>query len=245
MLNDDLQIKAVKAAKAALWPQAIEFNLAILETKPNDIATLNRLGVAYAQNRQIKEAKATFNRVLKIDRKNNLAIKNLLRLKQQQPQALNIDSSQIFVEEPGKTKFINLHRLAGKKVLESLSTGNICDLKVKKRYISVEVNQCYIGALPEDLSFRLTKLIKTGNQYQCYIKSNGHNRCCVYLKEIKRSKRNLGIQSFPLNNHQVSSGLNIKESYQEDVPFEVINLEHDDEKESKTSELAQASTVIT
>jgi len=243
MINDDLQIKAVKAAKESLWSKAIEFNLAILQTKPNDIAALNRLGVAYAQNKQPKKAKTTFNRVLKIDHKNSLAVKNLLRLKQQQPQILNIASSQIFVEEPGKTKFINLHRLAGKKVLESLNVGNICDLKVKKRYISVEVDHCYVGALPEDLSFRLTKLMKTGNQYQCYIKSNSHNRCCVYIKEIKRSKRNQGIHSFPLNGLQVGSGLDIKESYQENVPFEVIDLDQEDEK--KTTEFTQASTVIT
>lgn len=243
MLNHQLQTEAVKAAKSGNWEEAAKLNQAIIEENPNDAAAFNRLGIAWLQLKKHSRAKKAFNQALKIDPKNNIAKKNLAKLKNNQAVTPHIDLSQIFVEEPGKTKIIKLHRLAGKEVLETLSTGDLCHLKVKKRYISVEVNNQYVGALPEDISFRLTKLMNTGNQYDCYIQSTDHNLCQVYIKETKRSKRNKNIHSFPISGNLAKANLEIKEEYQEKVPFEVIDLEQEDE--TKAPEVNATSTVIT
>jgi tetratricopeptide (TPR) repeat protein len=245
MLNHDLQTQAVTAAKNNLWQEAVTLNQQILDDDPTDVTALNRLGIALLQINKPKQAQTAFQQALKIDAKNKIAKKNLEKLKHHHTTTPNIGSSQIFVEEPGKTKFIKLHRLAGKNVLEALTAGNQCELRVKKRYISIEFSGQYVGALPEDISFRLTKLINTGNRYACYIKNADHHSCCVYLKEIKKSKRNLGIHSFPINGLQTDSGVEIKElkeEYQQKVPFEVINLEQDDETKPPIN---AESTVVT
>ena len=244
MLND-LRLEAVVAAKKGLWTQAVELNQALLDQDPNDVEALNRLGVALMQVNKPTDAKRAFKLALKIDPKNNIAKKNLAKLKLNHSLAPRINSSQIFVEEPGKTKLVKLHRLADKAVLEKLSIGDEAHLKVKKRYVSVEVDGRYVGALPEDISFRLTKLMRTGNKYACYIKHAEANRCLVYLKETKRSKRNAHVHSFPTGG-ALTNDLNLpttKDEYQETVPFEVLDLDQEDA--TKPPDLNTASTVIT
>ncbi len=244
MLNHSLQAQAVVAAKNQAWGKAVKLNQEILKNNPDDTAALNRLGVALIQLKKNQAAKKAFQKALKIDPKNKIAQKNLAKLKNQKSPTPQLNSNQLFVEEPGKTKIIKLHRLASKEVLESLSPGDCCQLKLKKRYISVEVEGKYVGALPDDVSFRLTKLINTGNKYSCYIQTAGHNLCAVYLKETKQSKRNQGVRSFP--NQSIVGGFKfkeIKDEYQEKVPFEVINLDQEDEV--KEPKINLESTVIT
>jgi hypothetical protein len=197
MTFKQLKINAIAAAKCGNWDEAISVNDQLLEIEPHNVNTLNRMGVAYAQSDQSKKATAIFSQVLEIDKHNLIAKKHLAKLKNNHCLTAPTFVNQHFIEEPGKTKVVELHRLAGKNVLLSLSVGAPCDLVRKKRFISVEVGDQYIGALPEDLSFRLCKLISLGNSYHCLIRSATENTCCVYIQEVKKSKRNANIHSFP------------------------------------------------
>lgn len=195
-----LQVLAIAAAKAGNWEEAVTLNTDILNQEPQDVNALNRLGLAYLQTGDMKAAKQRFQEALAVDKNNPIARKQLEKIKSNISPASPSFNKTYFIEEPGKTKIVELHRLSGKQVLDQLAVGQSCALKLKNRYISVETEDGkYIGALPEDISFRLTKLIQTGNTYYCSVHSCSNNQATVYLKEISRSKQNTDIHSFPPN----------------------------------------------
>ena len=142
-----------------------------------------------------------------------------------------------FIEEPGKTKTVELHRLASKDQIAHLAVGQTCSLKPKNRYISVEVGKTYLGSLPEDLSYRLTKLMKNGNEYICYIRSISTNSCSIFIKETKRSKPNEFVNSFPTSKNQIST---INDMFladdavplqMENIPIQIVVTDREDEEE--------------
>lgn len=227
-----LQLQAVTAAKNSNWQKAIAFNEEMLAIDPKDIGALNRLGLAYIQIGKTAKAKKTFRQALKIDSSNPIAQKNLDKLKNKQS-TLPSFSKEHFIEEPGKTKIVELHRLASKNVLTSLAPGSECTLKIKNRYIAIESDKKYIGTLPEDLSFRLTKLINRGNQYECFIHSISTKSCQVYayLKEVTRSKRNNNILSFPASKNSIATINDIDEKFllENDIPMEIVSTDTDAE----------------
>lgn len=215
-----LEELAIQAAKNKDWQTAVDQNQAILDNHPEDVAALIRQGVAYAQQSKVNLAKQAFTQALSLDKSNQLVKKHLAKLKNHQQISLsNLPEGEQFIEEPGKTKTVELHRLAGREQLDKLSLGQHCELKPKNRFISIEVDKKYIGSLPEDLSSRLTKLIKGGNDYSCYISSLAPNACSVFLKEAHRSKDLEFVNSFPPARSQMTT---INDMYDDDVAFELI-----------------------
>lgn len=227
-----IQQQAILAAKNNNWEQAVEFNQMLVDQNPKDLGAWNRLGMAYVQLENTAKAKSSFKEVLKIDKSNNLAQKHLERLAQNQKMATPAFTRNQFIEEPGKTKTIELHRLASKDVLESLSVGTNCDLLPKNRYISVMVGSQYVGALPEDLSFRLTKLIKRGNKYSCHLRSLSNSHVTVFVKETTRSKRNQFINSFPMHRTNLLTINDVDEAFlqEQDIPLQIVNTDTDTER---------------
>jgi tetratricopeptide (TPR) repeat protein len=197
--------QAITAAKNQNWKSAVDLNVAILSQNPSDVGALNRLGIAYLQLGNKSEAKNSFKKVLEIDKANPIAKKNLTRLQNSNGTFALTFCKQDFIEEPGKTKTVELHRLAGKNILENLAVGQECELKPKNRYISVESSGVYLGALPEDISFRLAKLIDTGNRYEACVRSFSANHCSLYIKETYRSPENSDINSFPVTKNNIAA----------------------------------------
>lgn len=224
--------QAINAAKDSNWPMAIECNQAILDQNPNDVGALNRMAVAHLQLKDVKKAKSMFKRVLEIDKSNSIAKKNLARLDNNQATVVPTFSREDFIEEPGKTKTVELHRLAGKNVLDSLAIGMECDLKPKNRYISVETSGNYIGALPEDISFRLAKLIETGNTYFCCIRSFSASHCSIYIKELSRSVENENVHSFPISKNSLAAINDVDDHLllEDDIPVQIVDSDSDVEK---------------
>ena len=229
-----LRNQAIQAAKVRDWQSAIDINLQLLEQNQNDTGALNRLGLAYLQTDNKQKAKECFLKSLELDSSNTIAKKHLQNLKSNYTSTVPSFTRQYFIEEPGRTKTVELVRLAGKQVIESLSVGQSCELKPKNRFISVEMDNQYIGALPEDLSFRLAKLIERGNKYSCCIRScNSSNHCSVYLKETYRSPQNSDYLSFPLSRTAINSASDIDESVlllDEDIPMEILDTDSDMER---------------
>ncbi len=216
-----LEQQAINAAKNKDWQAAVTHNQTIIDQNPQNVAAMIRLGVAQAQLGKTTLAKQAFTQAISFDKSNQLAKKHLEKLKNHQSISLsNLPADEQFIEEPGKTKTVELHRLAGKELLEKLTLGQTCELKTKNRFISVEAENKYVGSLPEDLSSRLTKLMKGGNTYACYISSVTPHSCSVFLKEVKRAKEFEFVNSFPPARNQM---LTINEMYaDEDVVFELI-----------------------
>lgn len=228
-----LKTQAIAAAKVANWDEAVEINLQILEQDEKNVNALNRLGIAYLQQGKKNKARDSFKQVLEIDKTNNIAKKQLERIKSKQNSVAPTFHREHFIEEPGKTKIVELHRLAGKEVLSAAAVGQVCQLNLKKRFISIETEDgVYIGALPEDISFRLSKLIQTGNKYSCRLHSCNYNQCTVYLKELQKSKRNADIHSFPPNK-AAGSVADIDDRFlleDDDIPVQIVDHDNDSEK---------------
>lgn len=201
-LISQFQKQAIAAAKQGDWEQSAHWNESIIEQEPRNVSALNRLGFCYIQLGKSKDATKMYQKVLEIEKLNAVAKKYLQMLDSKQGviKQSQIDMFQDFVEEPGKTKIIQLGRLCGPALLDELSVGSRCTLKTKGRFVTVLSKQGeYIGSLPEDISLHLSQLIKTGNTYDCVIRSSSKQECSVFIKETFRSPENLHTPSFLSN----------------------------------------------
>ena len=201
---------AIAAALAQNWEEAVKLNRAILQIDPTSVDTLNRLGFAYLQLGKTKEAKETYSKVLGIDQYNQIAQKNLVKLnsKSHQP-GLNggMVSPLMFLEEPGKTKIASCINLAPSSLIEGLRCGQEVRLKVKKHCIEIRSDDnVYLGALPDDVSFKMSKYMTGGNEYKAIIRSIGKNLLTIFIRELSRGKLFKDQPSFIPSSTFVSPG---------------------------------------
>lgn len=196
-----LQKQAISSAKMSDWSSAIQANQEIIDLEPENVGALNRLGFCFLQVNEKKKAKHAYQKVLEIEKLNTVAKKYLDIIDKDITFKSNTSRSyHDFVEEPGKTKIVQLDRLCEACTLEQLSVATQCSLKPKGRYVTVIGPEGeYIGSLPEDISVHLSQLIKTGNEYDCVIRSVNKNTCSVFIKEKKRSLENQFTPSFFAN----------------------------------------------
>lgn len=194
--------QAIQTALMGDWTSAISLNQSILQENPNDIDTLNRLAFAYSSNGNIKEAKTIYQRVLMLDNQNPIALRNLKRLNggfahmKATPLAPTYVST-LFIEEPGKTKVIELLNVADKKVITPLRSGELLHLVIKRMKIFVlDQNKQYIGMLPDDIGRRLIRFMNGGNRYEAYIKSVDGNKVTIFAREVKRTGKFKNQPSF-------------------------------------------------
>lgn len=198
--------QAIQSALSQDWEQAVKHNLAILTQTPDNIEALNRLAFAYLQIGDFSKARSTYKHVLSLDRYNVIAQKNMQKVKMQAvAKAKNrekgenvVISPSLFLEEPGKTKIVALINVAPSNVLYAHSIGEQLILVAKRHTLEVRsLKKEYLGAFPDDLGFRLYRLIKSGNKYDVFIKAVGKNSLTVFIQEIKRSKRFRNQPTFP------------------------------------------------
>lgn len=195
-----LKTQAIQTALQGDWQAAVTLNQMLLEEDPNDIDALNRLAFAKASLGDVKEAKSIYQKVLLLDTNNPIAIKNLHRLSGAGGKpTLNgqLQVSNVFIEEPGKTKVIELINTADKKVIGQLHNGEHLTLAVKRMKIFVhDPQKQYIGMLPDDIGNRLIKFIDGGNQYEAYVKTVNNTKVIILIKEIKRALKFKNQPSF-------------------------------------------------
>ena len=185
--------QAIAATLAGDWDNAIKLNKSLLEEAPDDVAALNRMGLAYSIIGNSKDAKASFEKVLTIDPLNSIALKNLKKLKSDSPKSddspIFIQVNNIFIEETGKTKVVELINLAQAEILQSLQTGQAVDMNVKRLKIFILQGKKYIGVLPDDIGNRLIKFMKGGNKYEAFVKSANHQSVSIFIRELKKSSK--------------------------------------------------------
>lgn len=203
---DDLSNAAIQAALTHNWEEAIIKNEAILEENSGDVETMCRLAYAYLQTGKTDKAKQFYHKVLALDHYNIIAQKNLDKIglipksKKGAKPALTVNSisPNLFIEEPGKTKSVALTHTAPGSVLAQLDIGDPVNLLPKKHTVEIRNNDnVYLGALPDDISFRLLKYIKAGNSYTACVKDATKNSVVIFIRELKRGKRFFYQPSFP------------------------------------------------
>lgn len=196
-----LKTQAIQTALLGDWHNAILLNQSILETEPDDIETLNRLAFAQYSAGDVKGAKQSYQKVLELDSLNPIALRNLKRLSGGKSTAgSNGTPSQLgsyFIEEPGKTKVIDLINVADQKIIAPLRSGEMLNLQVKRMKIFVlDGQKQYLGMLPDDLSKRLIEFIDGGNAYEAYVKTIDKRRITIFIRETKRHMSFKDMPSF-------------------------------------------------
>lgn len=195
--------QAIQTALQGNWTEAIALNKSLIKENPEDIDALNRIALAYTIIGKVKEAKSAYQKVVNIDPLNSIALRNLKKLKDKNititPVSGNYQINNHFLEQPGKTKVIELINIAQPKVIEALRMGQSLTLSIKRLKIFAQEQNQYIGVLPDDIAKRLIKFIKAGSIYDAYVKSASPHKVSIFVKEIKRAKRLKDQPSFLSN----------------------------------------------
>jgi tetratricopeptide (TPR) repeat protein len=197
-----LHDKAIKAALSGDWEAAVEINLEILSESPQNIAALNRLGRAYTELGQKEAAGDAYNQVLKIDKYDVIASKNLKLLPHQKNNLASVElASEDFIELPGLTKSTQLIKVASRDILLSLVCKQKLTLLPRTRLVAVNIaDKTCIGCLPDDLSLKLKELMHSGYLYSACLKGASDNTVTIFIREVKRPKRPTASPSFSRNN---------------------------------------------
>ncbi|MDP3941868.1 MAG: hypothetical protein Q8Q49_06195 [bacterium] len=237
-----IKSQAIQTALQGDWQKAIDLNQQILKDEPDDIDTLNRLGFAYTSLGNLKHAKSAYQKVLGLDSQNPIALKNLKRLSLVDVKNLSsgqvfIPMNNIFIEEPGKTKVVDLINVADQKVLGKLLCGEFLLLQVKRMKIFVLDNEKrYIGMLPDDLSKRLIKFFNGGNKYEAYVKTVNSHKVAVFMKETKRATRFKNQPSFATSDKTRFVLQNTNHKRTEKNAAKPTSIEEDDSDDATYSE---------
>ncbi len=197
---------AIQKALENNWQEAYNLNRKVLEENPNDVDTLNRLGFSLIKLCKFKKAKEIYKKVVLLDKTNPIAIKNLKKIEELTKQKLGKNSilndmcskiQELFIEEAGKTKIVELKNITDKKTLSLFQPGDKVYLIVKRSKIFVQANgKKYIGMLPDSVGMRLIPFMKGGNEYQAFIKSIDDKFAEVFIREIKQTRKFKNQPSF-------------------------------------------------
>ena len=201
---------AVKAALQNNWQEAIKINLSLIADEPTDLDSYNRLAFSYLKIGKFKKAKEAYTQALILDKTNPIALRNLKKLetvsKQKNTTATshtngvataNVTMHNLFIEEAGKTKTVELKNVTDKKSLSLLQPGDNVYLIAKRSKIFIQTqDKTYIGMLPDNIGMRLTSLIKGGNEYQACIKAMDEKSVTVFVKEVKKMAKFKNQPSF-------------------------------------------------
>ncbi len=196
--------EAIALALQGRWKEAIAANKSILELFPDDVETHNRLGRALMEVGEYAAARKAYGRTLELDRRNNIARKNLDRLSHLGKKARKGDSHKvvvdIFIEETGKARVMKLINVAAKEVLARMAPGEELKLQVEgQRLLAKSGRGEYAGEVEPKYGVRLARLISLGNEYMAAVKSLGANsEVKVIVREVYQHPNLVGHPSFPL-----------------------------------------------
>lgn len=209
---------AIKHALSQNWKAAIKTNQDLVDLNHNNVEALNRLAYAHLKSGNLSSSKITYKKVLKMDKYNPIALKNIKWMEHLSKSDIHPDPTisptpTIFLEEPGKTKIVQLVHAAPLRILCNIITAQKVFLLAKKHSVEVrDGKNIYIGALPDDLAFRLLRFMAAGNTYDAYIKNVSKNLVAVFVRELKRGKKFSAIPSFTVYNSINSPNKQVDES---------------------------------
>lgn len=196
--------QAIDLAMQGGWREAIAVNQNILEMFPEDVEALNRLGRAYLELGEYKEAEAAYRRSTEIDPYNAIAVKNLQRLSYLREVAGAAEGGadrlepQAFIEEVGKTGVVQLNNLAPPEVLARMVAGDRVQLQIEGTGLTAENSRGdYLGIVEPEQGQRLARLMAGGNKYSAAIVSLADGMVSVIVREIQQDPSQVGRSSFP------------------------------------------------
>jgi tetratricopeptide (TPR) repeat protein len=191
-MESDLAQEAITAALSCDWENAIFLNSKIIKANSEDIDALNRIARAYAENGDIVKAKAASAKVLKLDPTNTIANKCLLKWKSYRKGLINtvpqVISSKAFIEEPTRTRIVNLINLGEVSNLTTLDCGDMLKLSAHPHRVNVDtLDDRYIGRFPDDLAAKFINLIKFGGEFEVVVKSANKHEVKVFVRSVSKN----------------------------------------------------------
>jgi tetratricopeptide (TPR) repeat protein len=217
MTNLDLErlkARAIDEAVCGNYEEAIKLNQEILAENAEDVDSLMQLAHAYWQIGSLAEARKHYRHTLQIDPNNALAKKRLALLNSfgnkndlkpisQRPKTKVVAISDL-IEEPGKTKIVRLSNIGKPEHLGLLKIGEQVFLRFRKRRLELrDIENNFIGCLPDDISKRLINFTNEKGVYECYIFSIDKNEVKAFIKEITKPKKFRHVSSFITEDSQL------------------------------------------
>ncbi len=210
---DQRNQEAIQAALDGHWDKASTINAELSEDYPEDIDVLNRLAKAYTELGQINKAGQTYSKVLEIDPYNPIAVRNQERLSTLRGSVKHAETNvkpinpEIFLEEPGKTKTVDVRDLAMPKVLVELRVGDNIELKANKTDVSVVSSSGQrLGKLDDSWGQEIAQAAGLGSSFSAIVKSVNvskspqNSSLSVFVKETTHSKK-LANPIFPIDSN--------------------------------------------
>lgn len=175
-MDSDLAQEAIDAALDENWDKAIKLNSTILKEDPVNIDAMNRLAKAEAETGNLKRAKIITKKVLRLDPTDIIAAKCSQRWDNFKKNNIKTNSSRgiakIFIEEPTRTKIVNLINLGDAENILTLDCGDTLKLVTHPHRVSIMTqDDKYIGRFPDNLAIKFISLIKLGGSFQVVVKS--------------------------------------------------------------------------
>jgi len=158
----ELQKLSIKAALNKNWNEAIDLNLQILSQDENSLDARLRLGVAYLQLEDFKNAKKYYKEVLDRDPINKIALEKMKFVKDKKIQEFIVPDTDRLLKEPGNSIELTLEILTKGITCEKFKFGDSLILKIKDKTVSVHRNdekQSLINYLPDAIAKAITKAI--------------------------------------------------------------------------------------
>lgn len=207
----DLLQKAVSHARSGQWEDAVKANRLIIAISPTDVEAHNRLGKALSELGRIQDALASFQRALDLQPGNQIAARNLERLKQLestpagQTRIVGAQKAMAtsFMAARGSTVLTELRRPATAKILAMVSAGDVLTLEIKNFDVRITTPRGeYLGTLEPKVARRVARLMVGGNRYATTVASFGQRTINVLIREVYRSPKQAHITSFPPSLHR-------------------------------------------
>jgi tetratricopeptide (TPR) repeat protein len=243
---DTLEQQAVNAAIAQQWAEAVTLNEKILNQDRTNIGATLRIGFAFLQQEKMKDARKYYQKALKLQPKNPVALENLERITILEESAggkhpsikikANLDPS-MFLEIPGKTKSVTLVNLGQKNHLAELDIGEEVELKLRKRKIEARtLTGDFIGYLPDDVSKRMIYFIEANSTYIAHVKEATPTHVVIFVKEQEKGSKVAHHSSFPSRVAVVTAPRDNEEDDAEDDAEDADESDSDWEKIVRSAE---------
>lgn len=208
-MSTPLKTLAIQHALSNNWKEAKNVNEQLVQDNPKDIDSLNRLGFAFMKLAKYNKAKEAYKKVINLDKTNPIALKNLKRLEmvssgdkkdvdadgKNTPPTIKLN--EVYIEEAGRTKTVELKNVADKKTLSLVEPGDPVSIAIKRSKIFIQtMDGKFIGMLPDNISMRLIVFMRGGNEYEACIKASDEKSVIVFMRETKKSTKFKNQASF-------------------------------------------------
>ena len=196
--------QAITLAMEGKWREAVAVNQSIIETFPDDIEALNRLGRAHLELGEYSLSEEAYRRAGEIDPHNVIARKNLQRLSRLKETAIGATAGadrmkpQSFIEETGKAGVVRLVDPAPPEVVVRIAAGDQVQLRIDGSTLVAENNAGeYLGKVEPGYGQRLARLAQGGNRYSAAIVRSTEDVISIIIREVYQHPSQVGRLSFP------------------------------------------------